>query len=266
MTHPLIKNLVDIPESEYHAATGSRYLSSHRLGAVIDADDCGEIFNSEKLVDASGFLRMGSMVHSYTLEGPQQFLDAYIVGGPKGPRGGVKAPHQLPKSDVEAWHKKHGKPWVTPRELKQIEKMAASVWEKGGSLFHGGWPEKVARIKFAGVNCQIRVDWISAQGVLCDLKTCSTLDVLHEQIAKFRYIRQLAFYQTILALATNHNPLPVVIIGVEKRKPYRAKLVKIQQPKIDQWRRRIFDYMETLYQYLENVEGEDRCQALKLLN
>ena len=257
--HELIKNLIVVDESEYHAQSGVAYLSSHRLQAVRETNDCQQFFEGQQLEDNSGFLRFGRMVHAYTLEGPQKFFDEWqTIGGPRGPRGGYKAPHELTAEQLKTWQENNGGEWVTPRELEKLTAMAESVWTVAGKQLKKGWPELTARAVVGGLRCQGSIDWISESdgGCIVDLKTTRSLEMLPNQIAKFGYVNQLAFYQLLYCLCTGNDPPPVFIVGVEKTKPFAAKLIQLAQYKLDEKRRENLATINTLKRYFESTKSE----------
>ena len=69
--------------------------------------------------------------------------------------------------------------------------------------------------------CQIRIDWLSPEHGIIDLKTCDDLDHFESDARKYRYIHQLAFYQAVLEAASGQRA-SAYIVAVEKREPFRC--------------------------------------------
>jgi hypothetical protein len=84
-----------------------------------------------------------------------------------------------------------------------------------------GRAEGVVRAEYIGVPCQIRIDWLHPHRGLVDLKSCDELDWFEADARRYRYHYQLAFYQAILGVVTGQH-VPVYIVAIEKREPYRA--------------------------------------------
>lgn len=266
----LIKNLMVIDETDYHEQSGTRFLSSHRLQACREANDCKAFWDGQQLEDTQGFLRFGRMVHLYTLEGPESFFEQHtVIGGPQGPRGGYKAPHEITAAEAQEWkNKNNGSDWVTPRELQKLQGMAESAWKCGNKFLESGWAELTARSVIRGVHCQGRIDWISESGGGCivDLKTTRSIKMLPGQIAKFGYLNQMAFYQMLYCLATNQDPPDVYILGVEKQKPFASKLIKCEQYKLDEKRKTNLCWIDRLRFYLQQQKGGKQwTKAQKIL-
>src|SRR5690606_7413273 len=106
-----------------------------------------------------------------------------------------------------------------------VEQMHAAV---NGHLFarellSRGQAEGVIRAEYGGHRCQARVDWLNpvpGRG-LVDLKTADHLDSFEFHITAFGYVHQLAFYRALVERACGER-LPVHVIAVEKREPFRC--------------------------------------------
>ena len=89
-----------------------------------------------------------------------------------------------------------------------------------------GRAEGVVRAEYCGVPCQIRIDWTHPHRGIVDLKTCDDLTWFESDARRWRYHSQLAFYQAVLAQAIGQR-VPVHIVAVEKREPYRCGVWRV---------------------------------------
>jgi hypothetical protein len=88
-------------------------------------------------------------------------------------------------------------------------------------LLHAGVAEGVVRVEYMGIPCQARLDWVSPEHGLVDLKTCDDLTWFEPDARRFGYVFQLAFYRAMIQLVAGEL-LPVHLIAVEKKPPYRC--------------------------------------------
>jgi len=115
-----------------------------------------------------------------------------------------------------------------------IEEMAAAVRRHSvaGELLAEGVPERVVRCNYNSVACQARLDWLNPAKWLVDLKTCDNIKHLEADAKSFGYLHQLAFYRALLALVSGEQ-VPVYLIAVEKREPYRCGVWLIKPNVLD---------------------------------
>ena len=69
--------------------------------------------------------------------------------------------------------------------------------------------------------CQVRLDWLSPDYGIVDLKTTDNLKWFEADARRFGYIYQLAFYRAVTCQVAGDS-LPVHLVAVEKREPYRC--------------------------------------------
>ena len=74
--------------------------------------------------------------------------------------------------------------------------------------------------------CQIRMDWFDPHQGIVDLKTCDDLTWFEADARRFGYVHQLAFYQAVLAQVVGIF-MPVHLIAVEKKEPFRCGVWKV---------------------------------------
>jgi len=217
----VIRHLINEPAEEYHAQAG-RFLSSHRLA---DFRHAPLLFRKKELgqvmdVDRPAY-EIGRATHTLVLEGRQAYSEQYAVGGPVNPKTG-KLYGSRTKA-FEAWAEAQGKSVLTDEQAALVENLKAGVdaHDRAPVLLEAGVPEGVLRVEYCGVDCQARFDFINPEYGLVDLKTCDNLDYLESDARKFGYVYQLAFYRAVVEAATDMK-LPVFIVAVEKREPFRC--------------------------------------------
>ena len=106
---------------------------------------------------------------------------------------------------------------------------------KAGDLLAEGVPEGVVRAEYCGVAGQARIDWVNPDRGVVDLKTAADLSYFESDTRRYGYAYQLAFYRALLTGAAEHagsaeclafcqgtRSVPVYLIGVEKREPFRC--------------------------------------------
>jgi hypothetical protein len=212
--------LIFEPASVYHASAGD-YLSSHQLA---DYDRCPLLYQRRRLgliddVDRPAFL-FGRAVHTRILEGSQRFEQEFAVGGPINPTTGK--PFGTNTKAWAEWAEANGKDVLTEKQYEQLMNMTQAVNSHpvAAQLLAQGIAEGVVRTEYCGLPCQIRIDWLGESGIV-DLKTCDDLTWFESDAKKFRYIYQMAFYRAVLEQASG-SQVPVHLIGVEKKEPYRC--------------------------------------------
>jgi hypothetical protein len=93
-------------------------------------------------------------------------------------------------------------------------------------LLAQGKAEGVVRETYNGHPCQIRIDWLNPELGIVDLKTCDDLTWFESDAKRFNYHHQLAFYQNVLDQRIEQL-VPVYVIAVEKKEPYRCGVWQI---------------------------------------
>ncbi len=211
-----------LPAAEYHAASRrGEYMSSHMLAnfrespALYRKKIAGEMADSE-----SPALALGRAAHCLILEGRPAFDEQYIVSdGPTNPKTGESF-GRATKAYGE-WLASQGREIVSCRDYGFMLKLQKSVWLHDGAstLLDKGWAEGVIRTQYCGVSCQIRMDWLSPEHGLIDLKTCDSLKWFENDCRRYGYIHQMAFYQAVIREASGES-VPVYLIAVEKNEPF----------------------------------------------
>ena len=205
----------------YHAQS-ARFLSSHKLA---DFRRNVPLFRKKELglvkeEDRPAYL-VGRAAHTLILEGRAAYEAEYAVGGPINPKTG--APFGSRTKAFQDWAEIQGKPVLDDEQAALIKSMYAAVraHEHAALLLADGIAEGVVRAEYCGIPCQARLDWLNPARGIVDLKTCDNLDWLETDARSFGYAHQMAFYRSVLACVIG-LVLPVHLVVVEKREPFRA--------------------------------------------
>lgn len=225
----------DVPAEAYHRdARDGKFLSSHLLGdfrkspRLYQKKKNGEIESSE-----SAALAVGRAVHVLVLEGRSRFDEEFQVSdGPINPKTGEPF-GKLTKAYRE-WAAAQTKDVVNGPDFAFMLKLRESVWAHpvARELMDDGIAEQTVRTAYCGEPCQIRMDWFrgdyKGRPVICDLKTCETLDYFEGDAWRFGYPQQMAFYREVLRTASGGEvEADCYLIAIEKREPMRCGVWKL---------------------------------------
>jgi hypothetical protein len=212
----------------YHAQS-AHFLSSHKLA---DFRRNVPLFRKKELglvkeEDRPAYL-VGRAAHTLILEGRAAYEAEYAFGGPINPKTG--APFGSRTKAFQDWVETQGKPVLDDEQGELIESMYAAVraHEHAITLLADGIAEGVVRTEYCGIPCQVRLDWLNPARGIVDLKTCDNLDWLETDARSFGYAHQMAFYRSVLACVIG-LVLPVHLIAVEKREPFRAGVWRMSE-------------------------------------
>lgn len=231
-----LSGLVREPAEAYHARSGA-FLTSHLLA---DFRKCPLLYRQRTLglvpdQDRSSLL-IGRAAHVAILEGEDRYEAEFAIGGPINPRTGEPF-GQGTKAWAE-WAEAQGRPVLTNEQHELVCNLALSVRRHAIAmkLLAAGVAEGVIRTDYIGTPCQGRLDWVSVEHGLVDLKTCDDLTWFEPDARRFGYVFQLAFYRALFQLAAGEL-LPVHLIAVEKKPPFRAGVWRVDSQALDQARR-----------------------------
>lgn len=230
------KTLIEMLEAEtaelYHSQR-DRYLSSHQL---IHFMRCPYLWykQSQGLIadSKSAEFLMGQAAHTRILEGWDVYESQYVWDSPVNPTTGQ--PYHPATKKYSDWKKAQHRIVLTRKQAAEIENLAQGVAinENAVELLIGGIAEGVLRAEYGGIPCQIRLDWYNPKYGFVDLKTCQDLDRFEYDAKRYGYHHQLAFYQAVIGARTGET-IPVHIIAVEKKEPYRCGLWWVCQETLD---------------------------------
>jgi hypothetical protein len=254
--------LIREPSEVYHAQARD-YLSSHRLSAFRECPllyrkwQLGEIVDEDRPAYV-----VGRAAHSLILEGREVFESQYAIGGPINPKTG--APFGAGTKAFAEWAEQIGKDVLSEEQSQLVERMNDSVRSHplGAELLASGVPEGVLRAECRGLPCQVRLDWIAPDYGLVDLKTSDNLTWFESDARRFHYLHQLAFYRAIVAEATGET-LPVYLIAIEKREPFRCGVWLIGQDVLGAAQRENEEAMTRLRQCMATGEWPTGYETLR---
>jgi hypothetical protein len=210
------------PAETYHARAGE-FLSSHLLADFRTSP----LLYRQKLdglveeKDTAAFIE-GTATHTLVLEGRDRFDAEFVCGGPVNPQTGK--PYDVRSKVYKEWAAAQAKTVHTDTVGAKVEQMAAGVQrsELARELLSGGVAEGVVRTEYCGLPCQVRVDWFHLKRGLVDLKTCNDLTWFEVDARRYGYAYQLAFYRAVLAQVLDQLLVPVHLVAVEKKPPFRC--------------------------------------------
>ncbi len=225
MDEPLdinLRFLIREPAEAYHARS-DRFLSSHQLRDFMKCPwlhrkkVLGLVEDKESVV-----YLVGRAAHVRILEGREAYEVAFALGGPINPK--THKPFGAGTKAFGDWAQTQGKPVLSHEQVELVEQMASGVAmnSEAVDLLLYGRPEGVVRAEYCGVPCQIRIDWLHPHRGIVDLKTCDDLTWFEADARRFGYHWQMAFYRAVLAQVLDGLLVPVHIIAVEKKEPFRC--------------------------------------------
>jgi len=213
--------------ADYHAKA-DRFLSSHQL---LDFIKCPWLHRKKAIglladSDSASYL-IGRAAHVRILEGRDAYAAAFALGGPINPQTGK--PYGATTQAFRAWAESQGKPVLSHDQVDLIEQMASGVAmnNEAVDLLLYGRSEGVVRAEYCGTPCQIRIDWLHPHRGIVDLKTTDDLTWFEADSKRYGYHKQMAFYQAVLAQVLDGLMVPVHLIAVEKKEPYRCGVWRV---------------------------------------
>ncbi len=258
--------LLDEPADTYHSKA-TEFLSSHQL---IDFMRCPYLYAKKRAgliadADTPAYF-LGRATHTRILEGTCVYEKEYAVGGPVNPSTGK--PYGSTTKKFLEWQEAQQKPVIPFEKAELISCMNSGVRQNPNAceLLMQGKAEGVVRAKYHDFPCQIRIDWLNPEHGIVDLKTCDDLTWFESDARRFHYVHQLAFYQNVLDQVLDQL-VPVYLIAVEKKEPFRCGVWQIPSETLLQARAENEAAMERLKQANETqvfVTGYEELRYLFL--
>jgi len=243
------------PAEEYHGKA-DRFLTSHRLR---DFMKCPWLHRKKALGlvqdrESAAYL-VGRAAHVRILEGREAYEGAFALGGPINPK--TQKPFGANTKAFSDWAAVQGKLVLAHEQVELVEQMVAGVNmnEPASDLLCSGQAEGVVRTEYCGVPCQIRLDWLHPHRGIVDLKTCDDLTWFEADARRFGYHQQMAFYRAVLAEVLNGLLVPVHILAVEKKEPFRCGVWRVSDDTLAIAQRE----NEAAIRRLVTCRQQDRC-------
>ena len=216
------------PAATYHEQA-KRFLSSHQL---LDFVRCPWLHRKKVLgliehaAESPSYL-IGRAAHARILEGRDAYETSFALGGPINEKTGK--PFGAATKAFAEWAAIQGKPVLSHEQVDLVEQMASGVAmnDSATALLLYGRSEGVVRAEYCGTPCQIRMDWLHPHRGIVDLKTCDDLTWFESDARRYGYHRQMAFYRAVLAQALGGTLVPVHLIAVEKKEPFRCGVWRV---------------------------------------
>jgi len=221
-------NILAAESAEGYHAKAADFLSSHQL---MDFMKCPWLHCKKRLgliedKDSPAYL-VGRAAHSRILEGRDVYEASFALGGPINPK--TDKPYGANTKAFAEWREMQGKPVLSHDQIELIEQMASGVAmnSEAVDLLLYGRSEGVVRAEYCGTPCQIRIDWVHPHRGIVDFKTCDDLTWFEADARRFGYHRQVAFYRVVLAQPLDGLLVPVYLIAVEKKEPFRCGVWRV---------------------------------------
>ena len=216
-------NILDVEPAEQYHAKASEYLSSHHLFDFMKSPwlHHKKVTGLIEDKDSPAYL-IGRAAHVRILEGRDRYEQAFALGGPINPI--TNRPFGTNTKAFSEWRQMQGKPVLSHDQVELIEQMASGVAQNSEAvdLLLYGRAEGVVRADYCGVPCQIRIDWVHPHRGIVDFKSCDDLTWFESDVRRYGYHRQMAFYRAVFAQPLDCLLVPVHIIAVEKKEPFRC--------------------------------------------
>ena len=260
-------NILESEPAEAYHAQSDRFLSSHQL---LDFIKCPWLHHKKSLgliedSDSPSYL-IGRAAHTRILEGPDALEAAFALGGPINEKTGK--PFGAGSKAFAEWAAIQGKPVLSHDQLDLVEQMAAGVDmnDEAVALLLFGRAEGVLRAEYCGTPCQIRIDWTNPGRGIVDLKTCDDLTWFEADARRFGYHRQMAFYRAVLAQALGSVLVPVHLIAVEKKEPFRCGVWRVGDETLAQAQRENEAAIRRLLTCRESDEWPTGFEDIRILD
>jgi hypothetical protein len=226
------------PENVYHSRAGE-CLSSHLLRSFWECPQLyHDIITGEFIRPDTGYYILGRALHTLILEGKEKFDNTYVSDSPINPT--TDKPYGCTTKKYMEWATAMRNDELEPIAgdqmilLKKMAKSIANHKEASWLLSMALYRERVIRLQYQGLFCQIRMDALGKEVGIVDFKTCDKLSRLPYAARDYGYYAQLAFYRTILRESRLEFSSDVHIIASEKQYPYRCGVWHVSQCALDE--------------------------------
>jgi len=259
-------NILSVESADDYHAKANRFLSSHQL---LDFIKCPWLYRKKAIglvedSDSASYL-IGRAAHVRILEGRDAYETAFALGGPINPK--TSKPFGAGTKAFTEWAEVQGKSVLSYDQLDLVEQMASGVAmnDEAVDLLLYGQAEGVVRVPYCGTPCQIRLDWLHPHRGIVDFKTCDDLTWFEADARRFSYHRQMAFYRAVLAQVLDGLLVPVYLIAVEKKEPFRCGVWRVSDDTLTIAQRENEAAIRRLLSCRERNEWSTGYEAIRLL-
>jgi hypothetical protein len=260
-------NLLEVEPAEQYHAKANRFLSSHQL---LDFIRCPWLHRKKAIgligeTDSASYL-IGRAAHLRILEGRDIYEAEFALGGPVNPKTGK--PFGAGTKAFAEWAEAQGKPVLSHEQVDLVEQMASGVEmnDEAVALLLYGRAEGVVRAEYCGTPCQIRIDWTHPHRGIVDFKTCDDLTWFEADARRYGYHRQMSFYRSVLAQVLGGALVPVHLIGVEKKQPFRCGVWRVGDDTLAQAQRENEAAIRRLLACRENDDWPTGFEEIRVLD
>lgn len=210
----------------------STHTGAHTLSTFISKGPAIYIRQMDGLYGSSNSkaFAFGRHAHTYILEGSKvldQEIEIFHEPAPINEKTGK--PYTASSAPYKAWASR--KPACSISQA-EYDDLLDSLWPLEQSvmghdiargLLTDGSPEVSFRGMLCGVPVQSRVDWLTPNAKIVDLKTCADIDDFEQNAKDFGYRFQMAFYGHMVRTAFGQDEMDdAFLIAVEKKEPHRC--------------------------------------------
>jgi len=231
----LIVNFITETAEKYHSMRGNgfndgKYFSSHMLIDYLDNQMLFKRAHIDKAVlrPLSHAMKKGTAIHTCVLEKGADFVNDYSIGYPINEKTGKEygADTNVVAEYLSCLPK--DKPFISTQEMTDILKINELVksHKYASEIISNSEVEKVLRVNFEGIDCQIRIDAFFGNRGIFDLKKTRSMSRFLRDADKFGYWIQAGFYSKIFEIATNQNATFSWIV-VEDVEPFEVCLFEL---------------------------------------
>lgn len=139
---------------------------------------------------------------------------------------------------------------LSEKEHAHAMEMRAAIEqsEVARDIFKRGRGESTVIWDDDGIRCKGRIDWITPDGGLVELKTANrvTPRSFASSCVSLLYHAQLAFYDHGLRLAQGFTPPSRTIVAIEKKPPYDVVVYRVGTEVIEAGTRKVIAWLDTL--------------------
>lgn len=225
-----------VPFADYQAWP---YVNNSSLGPALRSGAHYKLAQEREQLPPSKEMILGSMVNCLVLQ-PELFGDQFVVQPDFTQQ--LQWKYRKPeasdeyKGRLKAWTKdQKGKTIVSAEDRAAADLIATEVFQ---ALPEGNPQPEVSIVSDCPetkLRLKARLDVLFSGGIL-DIKT--TREALHfeDEIERYGYHRQAAFYQDILAPHVNGDLVPVWLLAAETSPPYLVRCVRLDEDAIEDGR------------------------------